>query len=222
MPGVCHVLLLLILWYYCPLVLYLPARTHEHTIVPSSYHDKRVSGPSPTPTPSNAHNTCTYSSRTSARSAPHGSSKGPGTGPPESASERERRRSVSQRSIPISALLMPHLLSIGRASSAYHMRDLRRPPRRMETGWRCVFARLKRRGRLSRLGCFMSPLCSSALVDRCCLARVVGGTDTEKAAPLDDPQIEFDARSWRFRCCVMAAISLVTDVPFIVCVAIFA
>ena len=78
--------------------------------------------------------------------------------------------------------------------------------------------------------------------------RVVGGTDTEKAVPLDDPQIEFgasslmrsprarayclcvlgllnvcaDARSWRFRCRVMAAISLFTYVPFIVLVAIFA
>ena len=74
--------------------------------------------------------------------------------------------------------------------------------------------------------------------------RVVGGTDTEKAVPLDDPQIEFgtfslahalfvcvfgstkrnnaDARSWRFRCRVMAGISLFTYVPFIVCVAIFA
>jgi hypothetical protein len=31
-----------------------------------------------------------------------------------------------------------------------------------------------------------------------------------------------DARSWRFRCRVMAGISLITYVPFIVCVAIFA
>lgn len=31
-----------------------------------------------------------------------------------------------------------------------------------------------------------------------------------------------DARSWRFRCRVMAGISLFTYVPFIVCVAIFA
>ena len=71
-----------------------------------------------------------------------------------------------------------------------------------------------------------------------------GGTDTKKAVPLDDPQIEFgaclllrdfflggkahvmgvhvDSRSWRFRCQVMAGISLFTYVPFIVCVAIFA
>jgi hypothetical protein len=46
------------------------------------------------------------------------------------------------------------------------------------------------------------PCALSALVDRCCLARVVGGTDTEKAVPLDDPQIEFGAFS---RClCVLA------------------
>jgi hypothetical protein len=86
------------------------------------------------------------------------------------------------------------------------------------------------------------PLWWIAAVWRVPKTRVVGGTDTEKAVPLDDPQIEFgefifsrsralfwrvsststDARSWRFRCRVMAAISLVTYVPFIVCVAIFA
>lgn len=75
--------------------------------------------------------------------------------------------------------------------------------------------------------------------------RVVGGTDNEKAVPLDDPQVEFgasfvfvvflfgrerahvmyvstDAQSWRFRCRVMAFVSLFTYVPFIVCIAIFA
>lgn len=34
--------------------------------------------------------------------------------------------------------------------------------------------------------------------------------------------VSTDARSWRFRCRVMAVISLFTYVPFIVCVAIFA
>ncbi|ETW82199.1 hypothetical protein HETIRDRAFT_475671 [Heterobasidion irregulare TC 32-1] len=51
--------------------------------------------------------------------------------------------------------------------------------------------------------------------------RVVGGEDREKAVTLDDPQIEFDAKSWRFRCRVMSVLSLFTYVPFIVLVAVF-
>ncbi|KAN0128643.1 hypothetical protein V8E53_013562, partial [Lactarius tabidus] len=204
--------------------------SHTSSFVPSSYHNKRVSGPSPTPTPSNAQNTGTNSSRTSARlsrapsftrSTPHGSSTGPGAGPPESASERERRRSFSQRSIPISSLVTSHAPSIGRASFAYHMRHPRRPPRRMDTGWALRFRMFEEEGSPIRAWMFYVDLVCS-LVDRCFLARVVGGTDTEKAVPLDDPQNECDARSWRFRCRVMAAISLVTYVPSIVCVPIFA
>jgi hypothetical protein len=76
--------------------------------------------------------------------------------PTGAARAQERRPSISQRSIPISALVTPHAPSIGRASSAYHMRDSRRPPRQ---GGRCAFAHLKRRNRLFRLGCFMSPWC---------------------------------------------------------------
>ncbi|KAF8258885.1 hypothetical protein EI94DRAFT_1619200 [Lactarius quietus] len=222
-----------------------PASPREHTsshtssLAPSSYHNKRarLSGPSPTPTPSNAHNTGTYSSRTSSRlmrapsstrsARPVSSSTAPGAGPPESASERERRRSVSQRSIPISALVTPHAPSIGRASSAYHMRDPRRPPRRMETGWALRFRTTEEEGSpvhawMFYIALVFFPLWWVAAFWRVPKTRVVGGTDTEKAVPLDDPQIEFDALSWRFRCRVMAGISLVTYVPFIICVAIFA
>ncbi|KAH9035879.1 hypothetical protein EDB85DRAFT_1862620 [Lactarius pseudohatsudake] len=213
-----------------------PASPREHTnsLAPSSYHNKRarLSGPSPTPTPSNAHNTGTYSSRTSSRlaRAPSSTRSGPArstsAGPPESASERERRRSVSQRSIPISALVTPHAPSIGR-SSAYHMRDPRRPPRRMETGWALRFRTMEEEGSpvqawLFYIALVLFPLWWVGAVWRVPKTRVVGGTDTEKAVPLDDPQIEFDARSWRFRCRVMAAVSLFTYVPFIVLVSIFA
>lgn len=38
---------------------------------------------------------------------------------------------------------------------------------------------------------------------------------------LDDPQVEFDAKSWRIRCRVMAVVSFMTYVPFIVLVAVF-
>ncbi|KAN0127969.1 hypothetical protein V8E53_014223 [Lactarius tabidus] len=91
---------------------------------------------------SNAHNTGTYSSRASARlsrapstrSGPHGSSTGPESGSPESASERERRRSVSQRSIPISALVIPHTRLPSAVHPPHTMCHPRRPPRRVETG----------------------------------------------------------------------------------------
>lgn len=69
--------------------------------------------------------------------------------------------------------------------------------------------------------------------------RHVGGTDTEKAVTLDDPQVEYgmfdtinllwfvltrfvDACSWRFRCRIMAGVAFLTYIPFIVLVAIFA
>lgn len=43
----------------------------------------------------------------------------------------------------------------------------------------------------------------------------------EKGVMLDDPKIEFDAKSWRFRCRVMSIVSLFTYIPFIVLVAVF-
>ena len=126
----------------CPTDYVMPTRlplADPSSLAPSSYHNKRArlsgSSPSPTPTPSNAQHrhilfphlhssTRLARAPSSTRSAPPCSSgTGGGAGPLESASERERRRSVSQRSIPISALVTPHAPSIGRASSAYHMRD---------------------------------------------------------------------------------------------------
>ena len=127
------------------------------------------------------------------------------------------------------------------------MRDPRRPPRRMETGWALRFRTSEEEGSpvhawMFYIALVLFPLWWIAALWRVPKTRVVGGTDTEKAVPLDDPQVEFgalrcafvyvcwlslndrwtDARSWRFRCRVMAAISLVTYVPFVVCVAIFA
>ena len=119
----------------------------------------------------------------------------------------------------------------------------------METGWALRFCTSEEEGSPIQAWMFyialvLFPLWWIAACWRVPKTRVVGGTDTEKAVPLDDPQIEFgalrfvhlfmhggggrsttiwtDARSWRFRCRVMAAISLVTYVPFVVCVAIFA
>lgn len=45
------------------------------------------------------------------------------------------RRSISQASIPISALISPHAPSISQRSTKYHMRDPRKPPRVQPTPW---------------------------------------------------------------------------------------
>jgi len=97
----------------------------------------------------------------------------------------------------------------------------------METGWALRFRTTEEEGSpvhawMFYIALVFFPLWWVAAFWRVPKTRVVGGTDTEKAVPLDDPQIEFDALSWRFRCRVMAGISLVTYVPFIICVAIFA
>jgi len=97
----------------------------------------------------------------------------------------------------------------------------------METGWALRFRTAEEDGSPVQAWLFYFalvpfPLWFVGAVWRVPHTRVVGGTDNEKAVPLDDPQVEFDARSWRFRCRVMAFVSLFTYVPFIVCVAIFA
>jgi hypothetical protein len=52
--------------------------------------------------------------------------------------------------------------------------------------------------------------------------RRIGEGGAEKGVILDDPQVEYDSKSWRNRCRVMALISFFTYIPFIVLVAIFA
>jgi hypothetical protein len=200
-PGASHVFSVYSLAsYYVIHLVYalIAASPRQHTTsAPSSYKRARLSAPSPSPAPPNAHNTGTYSSRASSRArAP--SSTGTGTVPPDGSSERGRRRSLSQRSIPISALVTPHAPSVGRASSAYHMRDPRRPSRRMETGWALRFRTAEEDGSpvqawLFYIALVLFPLWWLGSVWRIPQTRVVGGTDTEKAVPLDDPQIEFGA-----------------------------
>jgi hypothetical protein len=134
---------------------------------------------------------------------------------------------MSAASIPISALVSPHAPSIAH-SGAFHMRDPNKP-RRKPTGWALHFANPKEPGSGSPvhawmffIGFVLFPLWWVASVWRTPETRRVGGTDMEKAVTLDDPQVEHDAKSWRFRCRVMAGISFLTYIPFIVLVAIFA
>lgn len=150
------------------------------------------------------------------------------------------RRSLSQASIPISALVSPHAPSVGRTGS-YHMRDPRKPPPVQSTTWGLAFPSQVREGEsrwawtgwverggsplhawLFFIGFILFPLWWAAAFIPVRRTRRLGGTDAEKGVVLDDPQLEHDAKSWRKRCRVMAAVSLVTYIPFIVLVAVFA
>ncbi|KAI8986127.1 hypothetical protein BD414DRAFT_487738 [Trametes punicea] len=138
----------------------------------------------------------------------------------------ERRRSLSEISIPISALVTPHAPSMSVRSSMYHMRDPRKPPRVHPTHWHLELSTPDHDGSpvqawLFFLGFIFFPLWYIASFWRIPKTRQVGGTDTEKAVTLDDPQVEHDARSWRLRCRVMSVVSLFTYIPFIILLAIF-
>jgi hypothetical protein len=136
-----------------------PTWTHVLAHVP--HHTKTTRMP--------VHNTGTFSARTSTRlacapfmhSAPHRSSAGPGAGSPESSLERAWRdcRSVSHRSI--SACPRPHTRPPPAAHPPHTTCAIRAGPHgTWRLGGRSAFACPKRRNRLSRLGYFISPLCS--------------------------------------------------------------
>lgn len=167
------------------------------------------------------------------------------------------RRSLSQASIPISALVSPHAPSITR-SGTFHMRDPRKPAPIQSTPWALSFpdhwqageSRWALHGWVGRGGsplhawlfffgfvCF--PLWWAAAFIPIPKTRRLGGTDAEKGVILDDPQVEhglssfisfigidfltsfLDAKSWRFRCRIMALVSLFTYIPFIALVVVF-
>lgn len=184
------------------------------------------------------------------------------------------RRSISQASIPISALISPHAPSLSHRSAIFHMRDPRRPAPIQPTSWslslpegfsrwtwKDIFERL--RGRVSSekgseqvgwiegggsplhawlffVGFVIFPIwwIAGFLVGIPKTRRLEGH---EKGVVLDDPQVEHgacffllsihlgsvitfdvDASAWRKRCRILAAVSLVTYLPFIILVAIFA
>ncbi|KAJ7226020.1 hypothetical protein GGX14DRAFT_349070 [Mycena pura] len=153
------------------------------------------------------------------------------------------RRSVSQSSIPISALVSPHAPSIALSGrgSAYHMRDPHKPPRVQPTSWALSIGefdlRVPDRWRrwtesggsplhawLFFIGFIIFPVWWAASLMRVLRTRRIGhGSKGQEAqVVLDDPQVEFDARTWRTRCRIMAAISFFTYIPFVVLVAVFA
>jgi hypothetical protein len=116
------------------------------------------------------------------------------------------------------------------------MRDPHKPPRIQPTGWALSAGSLDGPGAdrwrrwteaggsplhawLFFLGFVLFPVWWAAAFLRVLRTRRVG---KEAQVVLDDPQLEFDARTWRKRCRIMAAVSLVTYIPFIVLVAVFA
>ncbi|KAJ4482019.1 hypothetical protein J3R30DRAFT_2114483 [Lentinula aciculospora] len=183
-----------------------------------------------------------------------------------------RRGSISQASIPISALISPHAPSIShQPASIFHMRDPRKPPKTQPTSWTLAFpqtgygehgyisarvASILESGFPSRhrtkdpedqkeenpasvgwyegggspphawlffLGFIIFPVWWIAIFLKIPRTRSIeGGHDGQKSVVLDDPQVEQDAKSWRKRCRIMSAVSLVTYIPFIILVAIFA
>ncbi|KAL5482382.1 hypothetical protein ACEPAI_8976 [Sanghuangporus weigelae] len=209
---------------------------------------KRVRLSSPMATPDHSrpgstvpHHLGSVSSRGSTRSAvPHSDSK---VVPPRSVSRASRtsramsagpsgsssiafpgRRSLSQASIPISAIVTPRAPSVDRLSS-FHMRDPRRPPPQREIGWTLRFPSFDDRGSPFAAWAFwfgfLFPLLWwLASFWRIPQTRMVG-TDTEKAVVVDDPFYEREARAWRLRCRVASALFFVTYVPVIVLLAVF-
>ncbi|KAF8627413.1 hypothetical protein AX17_006228 [Amanita inopinata Kibby_2008] len=153
----------------------------------------------------------------------------------------QSRRSLSQASIPISALISPHAPSVS-PSVTFHMHDPRRPGPIQRTPWMLTFPsqNVNKRTRwtldgwierggspihawLFFIGFTLFPVWWVAAM---CIAiprtRRIGEGETEKGVVLDDPQVEYDSKSWRTRCRIMLVVSLFTYIPFIILVAIFA
>lgn len=157
----------------------------------------------------------------SIRSTPAGSDKIRSSHRPRSTS------SLSHASIPLSALVSPHAPSVSRSLNAYHMRDPRKPPKIQSTPWGLRFRTEDDNGSPIHawfffVGFVIFPIWWVASVWSVPKTRQVGlEEEPEKAVTLDDPQVEHDAKSWRFRCRIMLVVSIFTYIPFIVLVAIF-
>ncbi|TFK48763.1 hypothetical protein OE88DRAFT_1634181 [Heliocybe sulcata] len=204
---------------------------------PSAFHTPkraRLSSPSHSPSGSrqgsiNRVPKGSWSSQTSSKVHGMAPSRAPSTRsnstPAHITNDVDHRRSLSQASIPVHAIVMPHVPSISR-SSTYHMRDPRRPPKIQPTPWSLRLPSEEEDGSpihawIFFIGFLLFPIWWVASFLPIPRTRQMGGTDTEKAVTLDDPQIEHDARIWRRRCRIMAFVSLFTYIPFIVLVAVF-
>jgi hypothetical protein len=179
--------------------------------------------PTPNESPPTAKTTGSWSSKGS-QGPLSTSSHNYGYGPPSAPSASQAshynvqqqlppsRRSLSQASIPISALISPHAPSIGR-SGTFHMRDPRKPSPIQSTPWSLAFpsqvqtgeARWGWSGWVERggsplhswlffIGFILFPLWWIAAFLPIPRTRRLGGTDAEKGVTLDDPQVEHGKR----------------------------
>lgn len=151
---------------------------------------------------SRIHHFASLSSSTGARIAPSRTPSRAASTPsrqpptPSTIRKHERRPSMSQASIPISAFISPHAPSISR-STKFHMRDPRRPPKRPDdTPWGLRFATEDEPGSPIQAWCFffgflLFPIWwIAALFLRVPTTRIAGDVDAEKGVAIDDPQIE--------------------------------
>ncbi|KAG1746038.1 uncharacterized protein EDB91DRAFT_1236301 [Suillus paluster] len=178
---------------------------------PSSYHRKRARI-----SVSTAFTTPVHSRPVSIQGQSTNLGPTPEAGKFGSCQHHAQRQSMSQASIPISALVSPHAPSIV-PSGKFHMRDPRRPPKKLgETPWTLRLRGEEEHGSPVHAWCFfLGFVLFPVWTPR---TRVVGD---EKGVSLDDPQIEHDAKTWRFRCRVMSVASLFTYIPFIILVVYF-
>lgn len=225
-----------------------PSANSNSTHAPSSYQRKRArlsatpemslssatSDRNKDSRPLNSRTTGSWSSRVS-RASGHAQSYRASPSIHPSPHRTPSRRSFSQASIPVSALISPHAPSIV-PSSNFHMRDPRKPRPIRNTPWTLSLAVGNRepgegwRGWVERggspplswlffLGFLVFPIWWVASFTRIPRTRLLGSE--EKGVLLDDPQLEYDARSWRKRCRVMSILSFFTYIPFIILVAVF-
>ncbi|KAI9573521.1 hypothetical protein HD554DRAFT_2056736 [Boletus coccyginus] len=215
----------------------LPSETRSQRVsnslhAPSSYHRKRArltsTSPFATPTPRSANRSHRFTSLSSSTGAHTNPSRTPSRAASTHSQSTNDAKSMSAVSIPISAIVSPHAPSISR-STKFHMRDPRKPPKKSnDTPWGLRFATEDEPGSPIQAWCFFFGFLLflvwwiAGLFLRVPKTRIAGDIDPEKGVAIDDPQIEHDAKIWRFRCRVMAAVSLFTYVPFIVLVTIFA
>ncbi|KAI0049421.1 hypothetical protein FA95DRAFT_876043 [Auriscalpium vulgare] len=177
-----------------------PRRLSGVIRTPSSGRRRRAIFSSPLPAIQSRPNSMALSQSFPVAETDHMGDLGPAPRPSSTATDGDAppRRSVSQSSIPISALIKAHAPSVGR-SSMYHMRDPHKPPRKLETGWALRFRAEDEEGSPRHAWLFyvafvLFPLWWVASFLPTPKTRRVG-TDAEKAVTLDDPQVEFGACS---------------------------
>ncbi|KAJ6455423.1 hypothetical protein C8R45DRAFT_1036318 [Mycena sanguinolenta] len=198
-----------------------PSHSTTSSHAPSSFHRQKSVKVDPAP-PRPPSRSGSVSAANTGSASSRGSAPRQHSGYPSRAPSR-----MSQASLPISALVAPHAPSVVRSGmgTAYHMHNPHKPPRLQPTGWGLVFGegRSPVHAWLFFVGFVLFPVWWVAGFGVPVPQTRRLGDEEEKGREqvvLDDPQVEFDAKSWRKRCRIMAGLSLVTYLPFIVVLAV--